>query len=382
MISYLLWTITVFACIFCIAYVVLIAAFCFGWVRTNSQVAASSARVNVAVIIAARNEEAVIPDCLRSLASQAYPSERMEVIIVNDHSEDRTAEIAESFCRERPNWKTLSSEGPGKKNAIATGIKNTTAELIITTDADCSMGDQWIEKITAFYEKSGAAMIAAPVAFKNERSTFEKMQSLEMMALMGSTCGSLYFNRPIMCNGANLAYQRKIYNELNGFEGIDHLASGDDVLLMYKFADAHKGGVMFLKEPEAVVYTGAKNNISEFMLQRKRWASKGFGLLNAETKLVSIVIYLFCFFIVLMGALSGFASIKSAIYLPFLQICLILMGIKCVIDFLLLFLAASFFKKKRYLYLFLPEQFIYILYVVLAGMPGKKKYEWKGRKIN
>jgi cellulose synthase/poly-beta-1,6-N-acetylglucosamine synthase-like glycosyltransferase len=377
----LLRIITIISCILCLAYVIMLLAFCYGWVRTRSIKAISSGRISVAVIVAARNEEKGIKNCLEALTNQSYHSEKTEIIIVDDHSSDHTAAIIHDHCRVHANCRSLKPEKEGKKNAITTAIKNTNADLIITTDADCTMGPEWIEKIVSFYEHAGAGMIVGPVAFTNEQTVFEKMQSLELMALIASTCGSLYYKKPVMCNGANLAYPRQLFNEVNGFEGIDHIASGDDVLLMYKIGKLNKAEIRFLKDREAVVFTSAKPNLAEFIEQRNRWASKAFDILNTETKVVSLIIYLFSFFILLMSVLSGFASIKSSIYLPFLQICLILVGIKCVIDFLLLFLATSFFEKKRYLYLFLPEQFIYVLYVVLVGLPRKKRYDWKGRKI-
>lgn len=379
---YLLWILTAITCLCCIAYAGMIAFFSYGWMKTKHLKTPSSRKVRVAVIVAARNEENNIASCLEALMAQSYPAEKTEIIIVNDHSEDNTSAIVRKYIREGGNIQLLDTEEKGKKAAIAKAIKNTSAELIITTDADCIMAEKWIETIVSFYEHSKAVMIVGPVAFHNEGSLFEKMQSLELMALLGSTGGALYFDKAIMCNGANLAYTRQIFNELEGFKGIDQGASGDDVLLMYKVSRRYKNKIKFLKDQDAIVSTSAKATLKEFTEQRKRWSSKGFGAFNAETKYVSLIVYMFSALIILTGILSGFSSVKSGICLSFFRICLILMGIKCVFDFLLLFLAASFYNKKRYLYLFLPLQFIYILYVVIIGLLGSsKKYEWKGRKF-
>ncbi|MCW3103653.1 MAG: glycosyl transferase [Bacteroidetes bacterium] len=378
---YLLWSITIITSLLCVAYAVMIVLFSYGWLRTGHSAVSSSGKVPVAVIIAARNEENNIGACLEALLAQSYRG-KVSVIVVDDHSDDRTAAILREYAGRYPQLTVLNAEGTGKKAAILTGIRSTDAELIITTDADCVMESGWIESIVSFYEATGAAMVVAPVAFVNEKGVFEKMQSLELMALMGSTCGALHYGRAILCNGANLAYRREAFHAVNGFTGIDAQPSGDDVLLMYKISRRYKGGVKFLKRREAIVYTPAKRTLREFSEQRKRWASKPFGAFNVETKAVSLIVYLFCLFIILMALLSAFASVKSAVCQPFFQICLILTGIKCVFDFLLLFLAASFFRKKHYLYLFLPEQFIYVFYVVLAGLFGNRgRFEWKGRKF-
>jgi cellulose synthase/poly-beta-1,6-N-acetylglucosamine synthase-like glycosyltransferase len=377
----LLCVIMIITGVLALLYTAMTCAFIFGWIRTNGSSSGSSGSVSIAIVIAVRNEESNIAACLSAVLSQTYPKDKMEIVVVDDHSEDNTSGIVKSFCALHSNLKLIRAEGAGKKAAIATAIKNTRAELIITTDADCTMSSEWIESIVAFYEKAGASMIAGPVSFVNERSFLEKMQELELMAIMGSTAGSLYFDKAIMCNGANLAYKRSVFNQLEGFKGIDGNASGDDVLLMYKVGKTYKSAIQFLKDERAVVYTSPKNSLSDFIEQRKRWASKGFSAFNTETRYVSMIVYFFCFFMILMGILSGLASIKSRVYLPFLEICLILGGIKCIFDFLLLFLAATFFKKRHYLYLFLPGQFIYLFYVVVTGLIGSRgRFEWKGRK--
>jgi cellulose synthase/poly-beta-1,6-N-acetylglucosamine synthase-like glycosyltransferase len=378
----LLWTLIIITGFLAFLYVGMVILFCYGWIKTPHKNNPSSGLTKVCVIVAARNEEATIKKCLDSLSQQKYSKDKLEIIIIDDHSMDNTVNVVQQYCDLFANFRLIKAEGSGKKNAISEAIKSTMAELILTTDADCRMGVNWVEKMVAFYEHSGAGMVVGPVAFENEETFFEKMQSLELMALISSTAGALYFNKAIMCNGANLGYSRSLFYEVNGFDGNEHLASGDDVLLMYKIAESKKNRVGFIKDEDAVVFTKAKSSLGDFIEQRKRWASKSFNILNIETKIVSFIVYFFNLFILLLFVLGLFASIKSTVCLPFLQICLILFGIKCIIDFLLLFLAASFFKKKQFLYLFLPEQIIYSIYVVIAGFLGTKgNYVWKGRKI-
>ncbi|MCW3085078.1 MAG: hypothetical protein JWP12_2444 [Bacteroidetes bacterium] len=369
--------------VLCILYTALIARYCYGWIKTRSPGNKNNFPVTIAVIVAARNEEKNIAECLDKLLAQTYPAANVEIIVMDDHSTDLTGMVIQRYTEKYRNVKLISlAETSGKKNAIAAAIAVTQAELIVTTDADCTMGKNWLETIVGFYSATDSKMIVAPVAFTKPVSVFEKMQSLEFMALMGSTAGSLYFNAAILCNGANLAYTRAVFNELNGFSGIDGGASGDDVLLMYKIAEKYPEKIRFLKDAEAIVYTPAKKTFSEFMNQRKRWASKGFGAMNPATRMVSVLVYSVSFMLLFMGFLTGFAALKSAVYLPFFEFCLIMTGIKCIIDFLLLFLAASFFKRKHELFLFLPEQLLYMLYVVVVGMLGSTgKYEWKGRKF-
>ena len=385
MMQLLFWIFIVCGTLLCVAYFCLIASYCYAWVRTKNAALSADASVHITVIVAARNEETEISACLDAILSQEYPVEMFEVIVVDDHSTDSTGSLIKNYVDTNINIRSIAlSEHTGllgKKLAIDIGVKAAKGELIVTTDADCVMGKKWLGSIAAFYRQTNAKMIVAPVAFHKEETVFEKMQSLEFMALMVCGASSLYYNRAIMCNGANLAYTREAYIEVDGLGEPDQKASGDDVLLMYKISRNYPGEIRFMKSEEAFVYTKAKGSLTEFAHQRKRWASKGLGAMNAETKTAALLIYLFNSYLVLIPLIGLFYFPNTDVYQYFKDFCLILIGIKCFIDFLLLFLSASYFKKKRFLFFFLPEQIIYMLYITIFGIAGSVgKYEWKGRK--
>ncbi len=370
---------------FGVLYFVLIASYCYGWIKTKSITVSGAHTIFVSVIISARNEEKNIAKCIQAILKQTYSENYFEIIVVDDASEDATNSLVQPFCKKNKNVKliTLSNEknNLGKKHAIAEAIKIAQGELIVTTDADCEMNGNWLSTIVSWYEQTHAKMIVAPVVFHQEKTLFEKMQSLEFISLIASAGASLYFKKAIMCNGANLAYTKKAFEEVNGFENIDNTASGDDVLLMYKIKNKYSDGIIFLKNVDALIFTKAKQTITEFFNQRKRWTSKKFFDLNFETKKVSLIVYLFNFLLFSFFVLLPFCYSKIVVHLSFYELGLIVFSIKCFIDFLLLVLATSFFKKKHLLLFFLPEQFLYILYVVVVGLLGiKGNYEWKNRK--
>jgi cellulose synthase/poly-beta-1,6-N-acetylglucosamine synthase-like glycosyltransferase len=370
----------------CLSYFVLIASYCYAWIKTSYPTLSSLLlTTKVSVIIAARNEENNIERCINSILQQNYPSQFMELIIVDDVSEDTTNDKIKTLFMNRKNVKLITltshSENSGKKNALNKGISQSIGELIVTTDADCIMDKNWLTTLVRYYQQTQAKMIVAPVVFYNEKSVFEKMQMLEFMSLIVCGGASLYYNKAIMCNGANLAYTRKVFDEIHGFEDINNNASGDDVLLMYKIKNKYSDGIKFLKHYEAMVFTNAKNNLKDFISQRKRWSSKSFWALNAETKKVSLIVYLFN----LSLFMQMLSLLISAIYFHpnnLSNFFFLLFGIKCVIDFLLLFLAAPFFKKQVFTPYFLLEEFLYIVYVVFIGLIGllQSKYVWKDRK--
>ena len=94
------------------------------------------------------------------------------------------------------------------------------------------------------------------------------------MTLQGITGASVYKKFHSMCNGANLAYEKKAFNDAGGFEGIDNIASGDDMLLMHKIQKIYPDRIKYLKSADVVVQTQPQETLKDFMNQRIRWASK------------------------------------------------------------------------------------------------------------
>jgi cellulose synthase/poly-beta-1,6-N-acetylglucosamine synthase-like glycosyltransferase len=367
-----------------LVYAATTSAFIVGWLSYRVEDTQGESP-GVSVIVAARNESANIISCLEHLVKQDYPESLSEIMVVDDNSTDDTVVKVLEFISSHPGVRLLQLAGSGlqgKKQALSMGIKNCRHDIIQATDADCEMGSGWLRSMMAGFARPEVMMVTGPLVFMHDKGFFKKLQSLELLAIMGATAGALRFDRAIMCNGANLAYRKSAFVATGGY-GADEGASGDDVLLMYRVKRMFPGSIRFLKNKEAIVRTRPAADLATFLEQRKRWASKAFSSLNAETKFVSLLVFSLSFFLLLSGAVAGLATLKSGVCQPFFGICLILTGIKCFFDFLLLFLAASFFDRKHCLYFFLPGQIIYIFYVVVVGMLGNRgKYEWKGRRIN
>lgn len=330
----------------------------------------------LSVIIPARNEERNITTLLIALSKQTYPTAFFEIIVVDDYSIDSTAEKAKTF--NLPNiiliQPGIPSEFSSKKKAIEAGVKIAKGELIITTDADCTPGKNWLQTINSFYVKKEAAFIAAPVKFSYNNSIVQIFQSLDFLTLQGITAASVSANFHTMCNGANLAYKKEAFQQVNGFEGIDKVATGDDMLLMHKIWKKHPAKIFYLKNEEAIVSTQPMNTWKDFFMQRKRWASK--TLVYDDYRIIAVLafVYLFnCLFIALIIAsifnsfywwyAFGFWIAKTFIELPFV------------------YNVAKFYNERelvKYLFFFQP---LHIFYTVFAGLLSQfGKYEWKGRK--
>ena len=346
------------------------------------QPADSKPSTNISVIIPARNEESNIRFCLDSLCRQNYPAHLMEILVVDDLSTDQTSAIVSSYKNERIRLISLKDEliltntsTGGKKQALTAGIKRASGKLIITTDADCTFPEKWISTLVSFYETYNPAFIAAPVTFSKERNALHIFQSLDFLSLQGVTAASVFSRFHTMCNGANLAYEKKIFEEAGGFNGIDQVASGDDMLLMHKIYLLYPDRVMYCLSQDAIVETKPAENIKTFFQQRIRWASKALVYHDKRIFYVLVLVYLlnsFLFALLIYGLVSA----------RFFQFWLFLLIIKTIVELSFLAPVARFYKKTSLLWYFFPAQPFHILYTVIAGFFGQVgSYEWKGRKL-
>lgn len=366
-------------------YVALISYYAYGWMRLKNFSSASYSSVfstKVSVIIPVRNEESTIAHCLHALFRQDFPKELLEIIVVDDNSTDSTMQQLQWLSNEYP-FKIIQLKEDNvttafKKKAITTAIEQAIGELIITTDADCSMGERWLSEIVGYYETYKPKMLVAPVGFHKEKTIFEKFQTLEFLTLIGITAAAIRHKMPIMCNGANLAYQRKVFFEVGGFNFVNHIASGDDVFLMLKIAKQNPSDIHFLKSRDAIVYTEAQKTMHAFVQQRKRWASKSTKYKNISIPFIALVIYLFNFSLPIC-----FASALIFRDIELMQLFLFQFFFKVIIDGVFIFSVLPFFKRNDLFSLFLPAQIFYIPYIVIIGTIAPfGQYQWKGRKVS
>ncbi|MGC4101184.1 glycosyltransferase [Ferruginibacter sp.] len=344
----------------------------------------------ISIIIPARNEERNIKSVLNSVLNQSYPATLFQIIVVDDHSTDNTAAIVSSMnnpCIRLLSLKDFITTGTiaYKKKAIEVAVKQSTGELIVATDADCIVPPNWLQTIAAFYKKTNAAFIVMPVAINNSSRFIEVFQSLDFMTLQGITGASVYKKFHSMCNGANLAYTKKAFTAVNGFEGIDNIASGDDMLLMHKIFKAYPSGVLFLRSKEVIVQTAPVHTIKEFFNQRIRWASKADKYDDKRIFWVLLLVYLLNVALLLwpFSALAVSSTYTLAgLQFSMIEIWLWMLAIKTIAELLFLWPVARFFNKAKLLLWFPLMQPFHIVYTVIAGWLGKfGSYNWKNRNV-
>jgi cellulose synthase/poly-beta-1,6-N-acetylglucosamine synthase-like glycosyltransferase len=320
----------------------------------------------VSVVVACRNEEKNLPRLLNCLAQQDYPANLYEVIVVNDNSADETFKVASEFKSVNPTI-TLNNKGTGKKAALRTGIEYAGSNLIITTDADCVMGKNWIGTITSFYEKGKPDMIISPVRLEAVNGFFGRLQELEFMSLQGITAGFAMSGKPIMCNGANLAFKREAYFR-HTTNLRDEINTGDDIFLLHSLKKEKGSVIKWIESADAAVKTKSSSHLRSFLKQRSRWISKSRYYTDKDTISVAVAT-----FVAVLLQLTLFAALfANAALIPVFTAVFIL---KSIPDFLILQNTTKRYGKSLLMRWFLPAQLLYPFYVMIVLLFRKPKFK-------
>ncbi|WP_428224246.1 glycosyltransferase family 2 protein [Flavobacterium sp.] len=351
-----------------IGYILNILWLCIGFSKVkNFRRKKTTPKTSFSIIVPFRNEAKNLPLLLDSLQKIDYPKELFEIILVDDASEDNYESQIENndFVLIKNNRKTNSP----KKDAIQTAISQAKKEWILTTDADCVVPKNWLKTFDAYIHEHSVKMVASGVMYEEQTTVLHTFQNLDLLSLQGTTMGSFGNGQAFMCNGANFCYQKKFFKKLNGFEGNDTIASGDDVFLLQKAISCDKNAVAFLKNNEATVVTQTEATWSKLFQQRVRWASKTANYKGFYSKQLALFVFATNALLLLL-LLSGSFSI-------FLK----LFALKFLTDYLL-FRSTAFYFKKPLRLLFLSGLIYLFFSVSVAVYALFGTYEWKGRRFS
>lgn len=333
----------------------------------------------ISVIIPFRNESENILNSLKSIEHLNYPKEKFEVIYVDDNSTDDSFPLL-TINRKGSNIRILKlpyeipSKG-NKKGAVHYGIENSKGDIIVQTDADCVHVSNWLQCIAKNFDPE-TAFVSGPVDLHEDSSLFSKMQKIEFEGLILAGAGLIGYGKPAICNGANAAYRKKVFEEVSGFDGNNDLSSGDDVFLMQKISQRRRYKIKFSCDNEAVVLTKPCKNLEEFMRQRRRWAGK--GIYFADKFLVIQLIFILMFYTGLI--IQPVLALSGVVILWWLFI--ISVFIKILVEFQIIRKGENLFYDKNNIVIFILTEILHIPYIIvssLSGLPGK--FSWKGRKI-
>lgn len=363
-------------------YVILIGSFAFKFDKVNEYIAPKKQfDVGFTIIIPFRNEGTNLPQLLDSINKLTYKKQLFEFIFVDDESTDKSVEMTQEFLSKTEiSYSIITNKrrsNSPKKDAILTAIEKAQFDWIITTDADCILPEQWLSNFGAFTSEFNPKMIVGPVMYASETFSFlEHFQILDFLSLQGATIGGFGIKKPFLCNGANLAYEKKTFLELDGFRGNDSIASGDDIFLFEKFHNSFPDSVHFLQSKSSVVYTKTVKTWKGLIHQRMRWAAKSSSYNLQFGKLVGLTVLLMNL-AVIISLIMMFISEDNSYYF------LIIFMFKIGVDSTLIQKTSGFYRgKNKKIRDFAFGSLLYPFFssfIVIKTLTSK--FTWKGREF-
>jgi len=354
-------------------YFISIGLLIFGFVRIKKyQNKGLKPQTSFTIIVPFRNEGENLPNLLNSFTNLNYPTDLFEVILVDDNSVQKIQLSIVNYQLSIIN--NIRGSNSPKKDAISTAMQLVKTNWVITTDADCLVPENWLLTFDNYIQENQVSMLAGAVSYDCENSFLHHFQQLDLTSLQGATIGSFGLNRPFMCNGANFAYTKSLFEKLNGFDGNNKIASGDDVFLLQKAVEKFPKEVHYLKSKEAIVITKPTEDWKSLFYQRVRWAAKTSSYKSSFGKYLGLIVF--------FGNLSfvlGFFFLLFGIW--WYPIFVLFAFFKFLIDFVLLYITNQFLKKTRIKSL-LFSSLLYPFFssaVALYSLFGS--YEWKGRRF-
>ncbi len=366
--------------VFLVLYVVFVWRFTWGWIKTPVFQATNEHLLNISIVVVYRNEADKIKHLLHSLKNLQYPVSQFEIIFVDDHSTDNTTALISEFIVEHNMFSVqmlqLDSKS-GKKYGIESAIEHAKYEFIVCTDADCMVPQGWLKEFVGYYQQTHCRIISAPVALCSSETLLGNMQQMEFGTLIAIGAGAIAQRQPIMCNGANLFFEKKTYFDvLSEMRKTYHLLSGDDIFLLQackKYYGAESIG--FVKSSKSIVKTYPVETIQSFFSQRSRWGQKTKYYTDRFTQFIALCVAMVSLGIVALLVLAACSTIQW--FVP-----LFVWGVKLVADFPIIVLWASFIKRKRMLIYYPITAMAYPFYIVFVIVQILfKTNEWKSRSI-
>ncbi len=332
----------------------------------------------VSVLIAARNEEATIAACLTSLKKQDYPSQKMQIIVMNDRSSDKTRDIVLDQLNHLRGAKLIdiSDDLQGlksKMNALAQGMIHAQGDIILVTDADCRVPTSWVSQMVSYFDVN-VGMVGGLTAIQEADNTsklFNNIQTLDWFFLQAIASGTAGAGLPVSVLGNNFGFRKSVYDEIGGFTSIGFSLTEDMALLnaIKKKTDYKIAYPLYHK---SMIETRALSNFHEFIQQRKRWLSGG---LKAP---IWGWILMFTSFLAHLLILVNMITLNFSIFIFNSFVIL------TIVDISLIWKVTKISKSKRLIRYFIPFEIFYYIYSILLAvnlfLPGK--INWKERSFS
>ncbi|MEQ9101661.1 MAG: glycosyltransferase [Imperialibacter sp.] len=355
-------------------------AYCWSkWkhVPTAPETTGTTGNLSVSIVIVARNEAASIVSLLGNIKAQTYPDDLLEVILVNDRSDDDTVEKAESFAADADlafrtiHLEATVAEGSRKKQAIKAAAALSTADILVLTDADCNVQPNWVASHINYYTRyEEAKLVFGAFCFKG-RNWASALLNLEAMSLTGVAAITNLIQKPTMCSGANLSYRRELIQELHPFDNNQQIASGDDEFMLHAVQRKYPNGAFYNKDQDSLVSTDRPASLRALYHQRRRWAGKWKTYTVPWPRQLAVA--------VVAGNL-GFICLFSLFLISMNPVLLIPIAVKWLAEFGFSRKISRNFNLSGLGQYFLLMEIIYPFYAVFFAIASNfGEYHWKGR---
>ncbi|NPD44838.1 MULTISPECIES: glycosyltransferase [unclassified Lentimicrobium] len=359
-------------------YIFVILRFYWAWTKIQDNNPKSSSLKKISIVIATRNEEENLAPLFQSILDLDYPRNHFEVILINDHSDDSSLNLMERFKKSNTEiditLNTLSSHETGKKMALRKAFSLAKYDIIQCTDGDCEFSRLWLQECTKAFENPAIKLISGGIRINHSPSIFQKMQALELLSLIASGGAAIGLQRPIMCNGANMAFRKEILLQEKEDLMNHKYESGDDIFLLQEVKRRFgPSAITFIKDQNYWITTTAEENVSGWLNQRMRWVSKSAGYKDSFLIFTSTLVFLANLSLVILAIGSIFK-----IQLPSTFVYLFIL--KGFVDFIFLKKATSDSSQKHLLWVFIPLNLFYPFFISYSAIFGQfKGFTWKGR---
>ncbi len=325
----------------------------------------------VSIVIPSRNEESNIARCISSFATSSYPKYKFEIIAVNDRSEDKTADILADLSGKVDNLRvvTITEESveknlQGKPGALQAGIDAAKGELILMTDADCTVSDDWIATHVNGFADPDIGMIAS-FTLVEDKAFFHRIQAIEWIFMETMASGGIGLHQPLGCFGNNVAVRKKDFDDIGGYRKIDFSVTEDLALMSAVFNTGRK--VRFFCNPASTVTTLPCLSLKEYILQHQRWAIGGQALGWRAT-------------IFVLASIAIWAGIATAIVTSNWVFLSIILGVRLLGDFIVLAPSLRVLKKGRLIKWILPSvTFFMLIELIVPFLLINRNVKWKGQ---
>ncbi|MCQ2608012.1 MAG: glycosyltransferase [Bacteroidales bacterium] len=359
-------------------YLLLIAFAIRGWIKKNKAIQTEHSYPFCSVIVAARNEETNISHLCTCLQQQTYPNEQIEFIIINDHSQDNTLQVLQEFAAKDTRFIILDApqESTGKKQALQFALSHAKGDLLLFTDADCIIPQNWIETYVAQYSQSKSSFLFGNVIpTLSSNSILERFFQLDFVGILAVQPGLAKLGHAFSCNGANMAISKQFYK--NSYNTNTTYASGDDVFLLHTAKTKNRQTIDFIQEKEGAIKTSLPTTLRDFFKQRIRWASKSGGYKDFDAIAVAIIVYCIC-----LAMTAFFIGMCCGSIHAIMCFCLLFIT-KTIADIAIFCITAKYYETKQSLWLIIPFQCFYFFYITIIPIFAMViSTQWKNRTIN